>query len=111
MLFGLPGQQIGEVLDSLAFVYGLGIKVSLSSFSPIPGTQSWSDAVDQGILTPDADPLMTNNTYFPVLSKTVPYERFVKLGSMVAEANRILKQGRKPLDHPEIIKRMRQLET
>jgi radical SAM superfamily enzyme YgiQ (UPF0313 family) len=111
VLFGLPGQQIGEVLDSISFVYSLGIKVSLASFSPIPGTKSWSDAVDQGILRSNADPLMTNNTYFPVLSRTVPYQQYLKLGSLVAEANRILKRGGKPLSNRNIIKRMHQLNV
>jgi radical SAM superfamily enzyme YgiQ (UPF0313 family) len=110
ILAGLPGQELGEVLDSIAFVYGLGIKVSLASFSPIPGTECWQDAVDQGLLLSDADPLMTNNTYFPMRSKTIPYHRFLRLGSMVAEANRILNKGGNPLKEPAIGDSMKQLK-
>jgi len=97
VLMGLPGQEVGEVVESMMFVLSLGIKVSLASFSPVPGTRSWEEAVSRGILSPDADPLLTNNSIFPVKSKEIPLEIFLELGTLSAVANRILSQGRYPL--------------
>ena len=54
---------------------------------------------------------MTNNTCFPVLSGAVSYDRFLRLGSLVAEANRILKKGGKPMEDRSIIQRMNALNV
>ena len=50
VLMGLPGQSIQEVVDSTMFVLGLGIRVNLASFSPIPGTACWEEAVESGFM-------------------------------------------------------------
>lgn len=62
ILAGLPGQAVGEVLDTARFVHGCGVPVKPALFSPVPGTQSYNDAVRSGMIPVDADPLMHNNT-------------------------------------------------
>jgi radical SAM superfamily enzyme YgiQ (UPF0313 family) len=98
VIMGLPDQTLDETLDSLVFVFSLGIRISLASFSPIPGTESWKDAVKAGILKPDADPLLSNNSAFQMLSRPSEYHRFVKLGTLSAIGNGMLKNGKLPLE-------------
>lgn len=97
VLMGLPGQEIREVVDSLLFVLGLGIKVSLASFSPIPGTTCWKEAVHLGVLKDDADPLLSNNSLFPMRSEALPYKTFIRLGTLASTANRLIQQRKHPL--------------
>ena len=103
ILMGLPGQELEEVIESMVFVLKLGIKVSLASFSPIPGTESWQDAIDSGIMPDDVDPLLTNSSVFSLLSKTICYKKSVKLGTLAAFANKIVSVGGNPLNHPDFL--------
>lgn len=61
LMMGLPGQHRGEVMETIDFAIHLGAKVSLSSFSPIPGTVEW----ERCGLPDNIDPLLLNNTVFP----------------------------------------------
>ncbi|MFH1942535.1 MAG: radical SAM protein [bacterium] len=97
ILMGLPGQTVEETVESMRFVLSLGIKVSLASFSPIPGTKSWQEAVDLRMLTPNADPLLTNNSIYPICSEDIDIAIFQKLGTLSADAHRILSRGGLPL--------------
>lgn len=101
VIMGLPDQGLDEILDSLCFVFRLGIKVSAASFSPIPGTPSWDEAVRGGFVSDELDPLLMNNSIFPMKSGTVGYPDFVRLGTLAALGNRIVLQGGMPLENPE----------
>jgi radical SAM superfamily enzyme YgiQ (UPF0313 family) len=109
VLMGLPGQALEEVVESMIFVLRLGVKVSLASFSPIPGTQNWQEVVDRGILPVNADPLLTNNSVFPVISNEIPYEIFLKLGTLSAVANRVLNRGGDPMKEPKFLNALKKL--
>jgi len=67
LIAGLPNQELAGIKESLLHVGGLGAKVRLAYFSPIPGTPVWRDLVDKGILKKDADPLIYNKLTFPYL--------------------------------------------
>ena len=68
VMMGLPDQKIQEVLDAVRFVLSIKIRVNLASFSPIPGTVSWEKALSQGLISINDDPLLGNNTLFPLRS-------------------------------------------
>lgn len=110
VLMGLPGQELGEVIESILFVLNLKIKVKLASFSPIPGTKSWQDAVDLGMLSNLIDPLLTNNSVFQLMSKYIRYEDSIRLRSLTSYANRILDRGGSPLDHSDFVNRLDTLQ-
>jgi radical SAM superfamily enzyme YgiQ (UPF0313 family) len=110
VLMGLPDQDKGEVLDSMLFVFGLGIKVSMASFSPIPGTPCWDDAVSRGILSADSDPLLTNSSIYPVRSKSLDFSDFVKIGTLASEGNGIVQRGGFPLKDREFMAKVRGYE-
>lgn len=67
IMYGLPGQGLDEVRESIAFLMRLGVRINLTEFSPVKGTQSWHDLTSSGVIRDDLDPLLTNNTVFPLL--------------------------------------------
>ena len=67
LMYGLPGQEWGEVRDGVNFLKSLGVSIYLTEFSPVRGTQSWSDLVRKGVIHDNLDPLLTNNTVFSYL--------------------------------------------
>jgi radical SAM superfamily enzyme YgiQ (UPF0313 family) len=87
VLMGLPHQSFQEIYQSVAFVYSLGIKIRLASFSPIPGTVDHQRAVQDGLFPADADPLLTNKTVFPLYRTTVAYEKFQRIRQLVRSLN------------------------
>jgi len=64
---GLPGQPLQEVVDSVSYVHSLGAIADLATYSPIPGTVEWRRAVAAGQIAEDADPLLHNNSIYPIL--------------------------------------------
>jgi len=109
VIMGLPGQEVEEVIDSMMFVLGLGIKVSLASFSPIPGTPYWQEIVKSGAFPSNGDPLLTNNSIFPLQSANFDYNTFLKLGTLSGTANRILNQNGDPLVNPAFVNPLKHL--
>jgi radical SAM superfamily enzyme YgiQ (UPF0313 family) len=75
VLIGLPGQTINEAQHSVRYVHDLGARVNVASFSPIPGTAEWRNAVEQQLWQPDADLLLTNTTIYPIWSNTIGFEK------------------------------------
>jgi len=67
LMYGLPGQDLEEVKEGIRFLKRLGVRINLTEFSPIKGTQSWNELLDRGIICEDLDPLLTNNTVFSYL--------------------------------------------
>jgi len=111
VLMGLPDQPLSEVIESMLVVFGLGIRVSLASFSPIPGTKSWDEAVKAGLLAPDSDPLLTNNSVFPMRSESMTFNDFVEIGTLAAEGNRMVLKGQSPLTDPVFLKKAKKFSS
>ncbi len=96
VLMGLPGQEAEETAASMEFVLRLGIRVHLASFSPIPGTACWQEAVDYGLISADTDPLLHNNSVFPLASDIFPIRLFQTYRTVANQANKRLTQGLEP---------------
>lgn len=111
VLMGLPDQPLAEVLESMLTVFGLGIRVSLASFSPIPGTKSWEEAVEKGFLSPDADPLLANNSTFPMRSESLAFNDFIDIGTLAAAGNRLILKGRSPMKDSRFMKMAKRFES
>jgi radical SAM superfamily enzyme YgiQ (UPF0313 family) len=62
VLAGVPEQEPGEAYETVEFSLSLGVKVRPALFSPVPGTEDFDRAVRSGMLRPDDDPLLHNNT-------------------------------------------------
>jgi hypothetical protein len=62
LLLGAPGSSEESLLTSIELVHKLGAMISLSEFSPIPGTilgERYPEAI--------REPLLQNNTIFPAV--------------------------------------------
>lgn len=64
LLIGTKDDSFESVRTSIDFVHSLGSYVHLAEYSPIPGTAEFAKSG----FSIDADPLLHNNTVFPVLS-------------------------------------------
>jgi len=67
LMYGLPGQQWEEVKEGVSFLKSLGVGIYLTEFSPIKGTESWSELVRKEVIHDSLDPVLTNNTVFSYL--------------------------------------------
>jgi radical SAM superfamily enzyme YgiQ (UPF0313 family) len=90
VLMGLPNQSFQEIYETILFVYYLGIKVKLASFSPIPGTVDYNRAVESGQFPADADPLLTNKTIYPLHQGAESYHRFQEIRQLVNILNQAI---------------------
>lgn len=64
LMFGLPGQDLNDVIEGVKFLRSLDVRIHLTEFSPIPGTPLWNEMVSSGMITEDLDLLLTNNSVF-----------------------------------------------
>jgi radical SAM superfamily enzyme YgiQ (UPF0313 family) len=79
LLAGMPGMNFSSVEKSILYVAGIGVKISLAEFSPIPGTK-----MEENL----PDPLLTNNTvYYHYKNKE---KEMIRVKSLAKEANRII---------------------
>ncbi len=67
LLCGLPGQEIGEIEESIDLVRSTGARPLLAEYSPIPGTSLWDEALCHARYDIAAEPLYQNNTLLPCL--------------------------------------------
>jgi len=62
---GLPGQRVGEVEESIAFVREAGAKPMLVEYSPIPHTSLFEKAKKISQFDLENEPLFHNNSILP----------------------------------------------
>ena len=74
VLLGLPKQSPQEVRESCQCVHDLGARVYAASFSPIPGTRSWNQAIEAKEWTETNDLLLSNNSIFPLWRQRFGYD-------------------------------------
>lgn len=89
LLMGLPHQLPQEVEESIRYVTGLGARVSLASYAPIPHTPEWEIAVKDYRFPPD-DPLYSNKSVYPLRRDDFSYEDFEAMKNLAMDANRQL---------------------
>ncbi len=87
LMYGLPGQKLQEVREGVDFLKGLGVRIHLTEFSPIPGTQCWEELKGAGIITDELDPLLTNNSVFTYLYAGYDLAELQRLKQDVKEYN------------------------
>lgn len=54
IIFGLPDDKVEECVETMNYLHGLGVKIYLSEFSPIPGSEYYDVE----------DPILSNNTIY-----------------------------------------------
>jgi radical SAM superfamily enzyme YgiQ (UPF0313 family) len=91
VMIGRPNQSEDEVVASIRFVHGCGARVSLSQFSPIPGTVDYERAVAHG-LCPD-EPLLANKSVYPLRAMGMSFDAYEGLRRIAKEGNQRLMEG------------------
>jgi len=66
VMLGMPGQDLSEVENAIKLANQCGAKVSVSEYSPIPGTGDWAKIRDT---LPSTDPLWHNNSVYSLLGQ------------------------------------------
>lgn len=108
VLMALPGQELEEVLASMAVVHGSGVGIRLAAFSPIPGTVDFARAVARGDLPAHADPLLTNNSILPVRAQAASYAIYDRIAHLAKRLNAHLRQTGRPLESAgDLLSRLR----
>lgn len=65
VMVGLPGQRVGEVEESIAFVKETGTRPILVEYSPIPHTPLFEKAKQMSPFDLENEPLFHNNSILP----------------------------------------------
>lgn len=65
IMAGLPGQRVGEIEESIAFVREIGTKPVLVEYSPIPHTPLFEKAKQMSKFDLENEPLFHNNSIIP----------------------------------------------
>jgi dTDP-4-amino-4,6-dideoxygalactose transaminase len=65
IMVGLPGQRVGEVEESIAFVKETGAKPVLVEYSPVPHTPLFEKAKKMSQFDLENEPLFHNNSILP----------------------------------------------
>jgi radical SAM superfamily enzyme YgiQ (UPF0313 family) len=84
LLIGLPDQDEGEVVASIARVKELQATPILTLYSPIPGTSLWPQACACSRYDLAADPLFHNNSLFPCWPQ-FSWERYARLKRLAVQ--------------------------
>ncbi|MCD4812089.1 radical SAM protein [bacterium] len=87
IMYGLPGQPAKEVMESIAFLEKLNVRIHLCEFSPIPGTPLWDELIRKKIIPEELDPLLTNNSVFSVMYSAYTKAEIKLLKDTVAQVN------------------------
>ncbi|HMW32633.1 MAG TPA: radical SAM protein [bacterium] len=101
LIMGLPDQSPDEVQAGIDYIHSLGAKVSLSSFSPIPGTADWEMA-RQKYNFPVNEPLLTNKSVYPLRHPGFTSEDFDGLKNYAVEKNRSYPKDNPTLDENHV---------
>ena len=93
VLIGLPGQPLEEMFESVRYVYNCGAITKLAVYSPIPGTEEWKKAVVESDLDPNADPIMHNNSIYPIRSGSTAIQDFQQVKAFALSCNSAISGG------------------
>ncbi|PLV58402.1 radical SAM protein [Thermotoga sp. KOL6] len=65
IMVNMPGQTKKDVLEAVKVCLNEGIGVSVNEYTPIPGTVDWQKLIERGMIDPNTDPVLLNNTVLP----------------------------------------------
>jgi radical SAM superfamily enzyme YgiQ (UPF0313 family) len=87
VLICLPGQPLDEMMESIRYVYECGAVTKIAVYSPIPNTSEWTKAIEEYGLDQDADPLLHNDSIYPIRPYGITIEDIQKVKALAIEYN------------------------
>ena len=85
ILAGLPGQMRDEVLNTVRYLSGFKVRISVSEYSPVPGSSLWEESVRKSRYPIAEDPLFHNNSIFPMSWEKFTYDDMQDLKTLASE--------------------------
>ena len=82
LLCGLPGQNLGDLENSMDLVRKTGIQPVLAYYTPIPHTSMWEEAKACSKFDLMEHPVFTNNTLFPCVDSPADLKRISQLKNL-----------------------------
>ena len=83
ILFGLPGQDPGNIVRAVNFVHKYGIRPHLAYYSPIPGSELFPLAMENTPYPIDEEPLFQNRAIWPCYPGGFSWEEHKKWQSLL----------------------------
>ncbi len=87
ILAGMPGQEAGEVEESVRYAASFGIRVQLAEYSPTPGSALWAKAVRSSSFALEEEPLTHNNSLLPLRWKGFTLDDLNRLKALTRSLN------------------------
>lgn len=88
VLICLPGQPLEEMIESVRYVHKCGALTKLAVYSPIPQTKEWDKAVKYFGSDLNADPLLHNDSIYPLRSRDITIDDIQKVKALALELNK-----------------------
>ncbi len=88
VLICLPGQPLEEMIESVRYVHKCGALTKLAVYSPIPQTKEWDKAIKYFGFDLNADPLLHNDSIYPLRSKDITIDDIQKVKALALELNK-----------------------
>ncbi len=85
ILAGLPGQYAGEVEDTVRYLKNFNVRISISEYSPVPGSSLWEESVRKSRYPLAEEPLFHNNSIFPMAWERFTYDEMQRLKKLAFE--------------------------
>jgi radical SAM superfamily enzyme YgiQ (UPF0313 family) len=85
ILVGLPGQLIGDVVETIQAVKSAGVLPIMAYYSPIPHTALWKEAVASSRYDLASDPIFTNNAILPCQKEPFSWKTLKDLKTLIAD--------------------------
>ncbi len=90
ILAGLPGQTAESVLNDVAYVEKLGIKIKPAIYSPIPGTADFMRIKPEFKAALNREPLLQNEYYFMAINPDYSWEANLKVKAEIDRINSLI---------------------
>ncbi len=87
ILAGLPGQTAGSVMNDVAYVEKLGIKIKPAIYSPIPGTVDFMRIKPEFRADLNREPLLQNEFYFMAINPDYSWDANMKVKAEIDRIN------------------------
>jgi len=88
VLICLPGQPLEEMIESVRYVHECGALTKLAVYSPIPQTKEWDKAVKYSGFDLNADPLLHNDSIYPLRLNDITIDDIQKVKALALELNK-----------------------
>jgi radical SAM superfamily enzyme YgiQ (UPF0313 family) len=85
LMAGLPGQDPEGIVDGIRRVRAMGARPRLSTFSPVPGTETWKRLVKEKRIGAKGDPLLHNKLAFAYIRGDMSPDDFRRIKSSLED--------------------------